>query len=122
MTEEETSSIMYVQTHGVDEPTKSATPFFLSAAAAAMDIEAGIYFTMDGATLLKKGVADPEGANTKKTLQLLGFQDVEGVEFSKCFTIHMAGDDTEKARVQVEEMCQRLLANPVIQNYAITQK
>jgi len=62
--EEESKSIMYVQTHGVDEPTKSATPFFLAAAAAAMDIEAAIYFTMDGATLLKKGVA--EGVNIKR--------------------------------------------------------
>jgi predicted peroxiredoxin len=58
MAEDESNSIMYVQTHGVDEPSKSATPFFLAAAAAAMDIEAGIYFTMDGATLLKKGVAE----------------------------------------------------------------
>jgi predicted peroxiredoxin len=55
---EKAKSIMYVQTHGVDEPGKSATPFFLAAAAAAMDIEAAIYFTMNGATLLKKGVAE----------------------------------------------------------------
>ena len=58
MTEEEAKRIMYVQTHGVDEPGKTATPFFLAAAAAAMDIEAAIYFTMNGATLLKKGVAE----------------------------------------------------------------
>lgn len=58
MSEEEAKSIMYVQTHGVDEPGKSATPFFLAAAAAAMDIDAGIYFTMNGATLLKQGVAE----------------------------------------------------------------
>lgn len=64
MNEEESKSIMYVQTHGVDEPSKSATPFFLAAAAAAMDIEAAIYFTMDGATLLKQGVA--EGLTIKR--------------------------------------------------------
>jgi predicted peroxiredoxin len=58
VSDEEAKSIMYVQTHGVDEPGKSATPFFLAAAAAAMDIEAAIYFTMNGATLLKKGVAE----------------------------------------------------------------
>jgi predicted peroxiredoxin len=58
MREEEPKSIMYVQTHGVDEPGKSATPFFLAAAAAAMDIEAAIYFTMNGATLLRRGVAE----------------------------------------------------------------
>ncbi len=58
MAEEEVRKIMYVQTHGLDEPGKAATPFFLASAAAAMDIEAAIYFTMNGATLLKKGVAE----------------------------------------------------------------
>jgi len=67
---------------------------------------------------LKKGVADPEGANTLKTLHLLGFEGVEGVEYSKCFTIHMKGGEDE-ALSQVEDMCQRLLANPVIQSYTI---
>jgi hypothetical protein len=50
--------ILYVQTHGSDDPARSATPFFLSAAAAAMDAEVGIYFTMNGPTLLKKGVPE----------------------------------------------------------------
>ena len=52
------TKILYVQTHGVDDPKRSATPFFLSAAAAAMDAEVGIYFTMNGPTLLKKGVPE----------------------------------------------------------------
>ncbi len=51
--------ILYVQTHGVDMPERSATPFYLAAAGAAMDAEVGIYFTMNGPTLLQKGV--PEG-------------------------------------------------------------
>jgi hypothetical protein len=55
VSEEESKSLTYVQTHGVDDPSKSATSFFL---AAAMDIESAIYFTMDGAALLKKGVAE----------------------------------------------------------------
>jgi len=71
--------------------------------------------------LLKKGVADPEGANTAKTLHLLGFEDVESVKFSKCFNIHMKTVDPAEARRQVEEMCQKLLANPVIQTYTISQ-
>jgi predicted peroxiredoxin len=50
--------ILYVQTHGVDEPSKSATPFYLATAAAAMDMEASIYFTMHGPTLLRKGTGD----------------------------------------------------------------
>jgi predicted peroxiredoxin len=55
---EETKKILYVQTHGVDTPERSATPFFLAAAAAAMEIEAAISFTMNGPTLLKKGVPE----------------------------------------------------------------
>ncbi|MBS3816014.1 MAG: phosphoribosylformylglycinamidine synthase subunit PurS [Candidatus Thermoplasmatota archaeon] len=68
---------------------------------------------------LKEGVADPEGMNTKKTLKLLGW-DVEKVETGKIFEIDL-GDDIskEKAREEVEEMCKKLLANPVIQTYDI---
>jgi phosphoribosylformylglycinamidine synthase PurS subunit len=69
---------------------------------------------------LKKGVADPEGANTKKALELLGFTEVNGVRTSKCFTILLETDDEGRARKRVEEMCQGLLANPVIQSYDIT--
>ncbi len=58
MSEQEVKGIMYVQTHGVDEPEKSATPFLLAAAAAALDIEASIFFTMNGGTLLKRGAAE----------------------------------------------------------------
>ncbi len=55
----EGKKIVYVQTNGVDDDKRRlATPFFLAAAAAAMDVEVSIYFTMNGATLLKKGVAE----------------------------------------------------------------
>ncbi len=53
--------VLYVQTHGVDDPGRSATPFFLAASAAAMDCEAGIYFTMYGPQLLQKSVVDTIG-------------------------------------------------------------
>jgi len=56
--DDETKKILYVQTHGVDMPERSATPFYLAAAGAAMDAEVGIYFTMNGPTLLQKGVPD----------------------------------------------------------------
>ncbi len=55
---EEETRILYVQTHGVDEPSKAATPFYLATAAAAMDMDVSIYFTMHGPTLLKKGTAE----------------------------------------------------------------
>ncbi len=50
-----------MQTHGITDPGRSATPFFLAASAAAMDIEVGIYFTMYGPTLLQKEIVDKIG-------------------------------------------------------------
>ena len=84
---------------------------------------------------LKHGVADPEGENTKKALNLLGFRNVRAVETMKTFRIVVeeeaeAGEgegeeegreksEEERVRQEVEEMCRRLLANPVIQDYEI---
>lgn len=71
---------------------------------------------------LKEGVADPEGMNTKKALELLGW-DIEGVKSGKIFEIDLGEDYTEEeAKDEVEEMCKRLLANPVIQTYEIDIK
>ncbi|NKQ54392.1 sulfur reduction protein DsrE [Amycolatopsis sp. K13G38] len=55
------SKVLYVQTHGVADPGRSATPFFLAASAAAMDCEVMIYFTMYGPTLLQRDVVDKIG-------------------------------------------------------------
>ena len=55
------SKVLYVQTHGVNDPGRSATPFFLAASAAAMECEVMIYFTMYGPTLLRKDVIDTIG-------------------------------------------------------------
>lgn len=67
---------------------------------------------------LKPGVADPEGKNTKKALELLGFNDIKGVRSIKMFEIEMDADP-EVARRECEEMCRRLLANPVIQKFRV---
>ncbi len=72
---------------------------------------------------LKHGVADPEGENTKKALNLLGFRDVRSVKSLKSFRIEIEpgeGEDEEKVKQEVEEMCRKLLANPVIHDYDIT--
>jgi predicted peroxiredoxin len=53
--------VLYVQTHGVNDPGRSATPFFLAASAAAMECEVAIYFTMYGPQLLHKDVIDKIG-------------------------------------------------------------
>ncbi|MCU0853015.1 MAG: phosphoribosylformylglycinamidine synthase subunit PurS [Thermoplasmata archaeon] len=69
---------------------------------------------------LKKGVADPEGKNTLKALELLGFDGLKDVKTVKVFDIYLEdGGDVEK---KVDEMCRRLLANPVIHNYSVKIK
>jgi phosphoribosylformylglycinamidine synthase PurS subunit len=70
---------------------------------------------------LKKGVADPEGRNTLKALELLGFEGVRDVRSVRVFEIEIEGKAKEAER-KVEEMCRKLLANPVIHNYSITMK
>lgn len=70
---------------------------------------------------LKHGVADPEGENTKKALNLLGFRNVRSVKSLKSFRIEIEpGEDEEKVKQEVEEMCRKLLANPVIHDYNIS--
>ncbi|MCD6330900.1 MAG: phosphoribosylformylglycinamidine synthase subunit PurS [Thermoplasmata archaeon] len=68
---------------------------------------------------LKKGVVDPEGKNVKKALHLLHFKEVEEVKSAKLFEIFLNETDKEKALKRLEEMCRKLLANPVINEYTI---
>lgn len=70
---------------------------------------------------LKKGVADPEGKNTLKALELLGFEGIEDVKTVKVFEISLEGDPG-MVKGRVDEMCRKLLANPVIHNYTVTIK
>jgi len=72
--------------------------------------------------VLKKGVADPEGANTAKTLRLLGFDDIKDVKSAKTFRLFLDVDDEDKAREMAKEACDKLLANPVIQDYELKVK
>ncbi len=67
---------------------------------------------------LKEGVADPEGKNTKKALELLGFK-VKDVKVSKVYSIEI---EEGMGLEDVEEMCRRLLVNPVIHSYEISIK
>ncbi len=68
---------------------------------------------------LKKGVTDPEGDNVNKALRLLGFSGVGRVHSAKLFLIDLQEKDAKKARTAVEDMCRKLLANPVIHEYSI---
>jgi phosphoribosylformylglycinamidine synthase PurS subunit len=71
---------------------------------------------------LKKGVSDPEGANTLKALHLLGFTNVTRVATIRTFFLEIEGKDKRDVEKSVEQMCQRLLTNPVIHTYTITVK
>ncbi len=69
---------------------------------------------------LKKGVTDPEGDNVRKALNLLGFKGIRGVHSAKLFLVDVDAADRSEARSAADEMCRRLLANPVIHDYTIT--
>jgi phosphoribosylformylglycinamidine synthase len=68
---------------------------------------------------LKKGISDPEGANTLKALHLLGFENVENVKTIRTFDLLIDGTNKSQVKNEVEQMCQRLLINPVIHHYEI---
>ena len=71
---------------------------------------------------LKKGVSDPEGANTLKALHLLGFDSVKEAKTIRTIDILLDEKNEAKVKKDVEQMCQRLLTNPVIHSYEISIK
>ena len=68
---------------------------------------------------LKKDVLDPQGKVIHQTLDGMGFNDINEVRQGKYFEIDIKESDPKKAKVKVEEMCKKLLANLVIENYKI---
>lgn len=68
---------------------------------------------------LKSGVLDPQGRAIQHALGSLGFDGVRDARQGKLIELELAEQDPAKARAQVDEMCRRLLANTVIENYAI---
>lgn len=66
---------------------------------------------------LKPAVNDPQGLTIKGALHNLGFTTVEDVRAGKYLEIKLNENDGDNARRLVDEMCRKLLANPVIENY-----
>ena len=68
---------------------------------------------------LKNSVLDPQGKAIQQTLNGMNFSNVEEVRQGKFFEINVNENNEEKAKGQVEEMCKKLLANLVIEDYKI---
>ena len=68
---------------------------------------------------LKSGVLDPQGQAILGSLASLGFAGVSGVRQGKVFDIELAGTDRAAAETALKGMCEKLLANTVIENYAV---
>lgn len=67
---------------------------------------------------LKKGILDPQGKAIENALPSLGFKNVDGVRVGKYIELNIEGNDEKRVKTQVEEMCARILANPVIEDYS----
>lgn len=69
--------------------------------------------------MLKEGIADPQGQTIEQALPALGFEGVSEVRVGKRIQLHVDANDPNDARKKVAEMCERLLANPVIESFEV---
>ena len=69
---------------------------------------------------LREGIADPEGLTIERALPALGFDGVSDVRVGKSLRFVVEAPDEPEARRRVESMCERFLANPVIEDVAIS--
>jgi len=69
--------------------------------------------------MLKQGVLDPQGEAVRHALGTLGFEGVEAVRQGKVIELDLAGSDRAAAEAKVAEMCEKLLANTVIESYRV---
>ena len=69
--------------------------------------------------MLKNGVLDPQGEAIKHALNNIGFESVAGVRQGKVIELDIEGSDKRQVRSQIENMCNKILANTVIENFEI---
>ena len=70
---------------------------------------------------LKNGVLDPQGKAIQQTLNGMGFSSVNEVRQGKFFEVDVNEKDEAKAKIKVEDMCKKLLANLIIEDYKVTK-
>ena len=69
--------------------------------------------------MLKSGVLDPQGAAIKQALNNIGFESVTGVRQGKVIELEVEGPNKSEVRSEIESMCNKMLANTVIENFEI---
>lgn len=74
-------------------------------------MKAKVYIT------LKSGVLDPQGKAIQNALGHLGFEGIDGVRQGKLIEISLNGKNKESASIELKQMCEKLLANTVVENY-----
>ena len=67
---------------------------------------------------LRPGVLDPQGQTIRKALEGLGFPEVLDLRLGKVMEFELDETDRARARARLDEMCRRLLANPVVEDYS----
>ncbi len=72
--------------------------------------------------MLKKGIFDPQGRAVQNGLESIGFDNVKGVRVGKQIEISLDTDDKASADASVHEMCDKMLANPVVESYSFEIK
>jgi phosphoribosylformylglycinamidine synthase subunit PurS len=65
----------------------------------------------------KEGILDPQGKTVLRALESLGYEEVGEVRVGKYMELELAGDDRERLEERLGEMCEKLLANPIIEDY-----
>ena len=67
--------------------------------------------------ILKRTVADPQGLTVKHALESLGYKNLADVRMGKLVIIELNSQDKKRAQQQIDQMCKKLLANPIIEDY-----
>jgi phosphoribosylformylglycinamidine synthase len=68
---------------------------------------------------LKEGILDPQGAAVQRALEGLGYREVKNLRVGKVLELELAAADSGQARTRLLEMCNRLLANPVTEDFSV---
>lgn len=69
---------------------------------------------------LKELVLDPQGTTLKRSMETMGYRDIEDVRMGKFIQVKFNSDDRKAVEEKVREICQKILSNPVIEQYSYT--